>query len=120
MRSRPIPVSTCFAGSDLRDPSGSRLNWMNTLFQISRTFGSSPLTREAASRPPILGLRGQVIIGGLVFGVRPPASSHVIKPGIPTTRGGKSLSVRVCNDRTSGSPIIALHGKIAQQILLAP
>ena len=26
MRSRPMPVSTCFAGSERREPSGSRLN----------------------------------------------------------------------------------------------
>ena len=52
-RSKPMPVSTCFEGRGLSEPSSSRLNWINTLFQISRTSGSSLLTRCAALRPPI-------------------------------------------------------------------
>ena len=36
-----------------RLPSGSRLNSMNTRFQISSTLGSSRLTRSGTSRPPM-------------------------------------------------------------------
>src|ERR1700740_2075325 len=39
-----MPVSTCREGSGSSEPSFSRLNWLNTLFQISITCGSSPLT----------------------------------------------------------------------------
>ena len=34
-RSKPMPVSTCCAGSGVKVPSGLALNWMKTLFQIS-------------------------------------------------------------------------------------
>ena len=34
-RSKPMPVSTCFAGSGENVPSGFALNWMKTRFQIS-------------------------------------------------------------------------------------
>ena len=43
-RSKPIPVSTCFAGNGSRLPSFNRLYWMNTLFHISITCGWSVLT----------------------------------------------------------------------------
>ena len=48
MRSKPMPVSTCWAGSGVSLPSASRLYWMKTRFQISMTRGSSPLTCWAA------------------------------------------------------------------------
>ena len=34
-RSKPMPVSTCLAGSGEKVPSGFALNWMKTRFQIS-------------------------------------------------------------------------------------
>ena len=83
MRSSPMPVSTCLAGRLRSDPSASRLNWMNTLFQISSTLGSSPFTREAASRPPIL-QAGHMAVHGcqvLLANVIPPYMlRQVIKP----------------------------------------
>jgi hypothetical protein len=50
MRSKPMPVSTCLAGRGVSLPSGPRLNWINTRFQISITRASSALTRS----PPFL------------------------------------------------------------------
>ena len=47
MRSKPMPVSTCFAASGFRLPSGCALYWMKTRFQISITRGSSWLTSAA-------------------------------------------------------------------------
>ena len=50
---RTIPVSTHGAGSFESEPSFSRLNCMNTLFQISSTFASStPATHGSASVVP--------------------------------------------------------------------
>ena len=47
-RSKPIPVSTCLAGSGCKLLSFKRLNCMKTLFQISITWSwSSALTRVA-------------------------------------------------------------------------
>ena len=51
IRSKPMPVSTCLAGSGVSERSGLRLYWMKTLFQISITRGSSPLTTVG---PPVL------------------------------------------------------------------
>src|SRR5678815_5657499 len=48
-RSKPIPVSTCFAGNGSRLPSFNRLNCINTLFQISITCGWSLFTSSFAS-----------------------------------------------------------------------
>ena len=43
-RSKPIPVSTCVAGSGTKDLSAFLSNCMNTLFQISTTCGWSLFT----------------------------------------------------------------------------
>ena len=53
MRSKPIPVSTCWLGSGVSVPVASRLYWMNTKFQISSTSGSSMFTSSGTSRFPI-------------------------------------------------------------------
>ena len=50
-RSKPMPVSTCFAGSGLKVPSGFALNWMKTLFQISMQRASPWLTSEPLVSP---------------------------------------------------------------------
>ncbi len=47
-RSKPMPVSTCLAGSSTKLPSGLALNWMKTRFQISMQRASPELT---SSRP---------------------------------------------------------------------
>src|SRR5476651_1047726 len=46
-RSKPMPVSTCFAGSGENVPSGLALNWMKTRFQISMQR-ASPLFKASA------------------------------------------------------------------------
>ena len=66
IRSSPMPVSTCWAGSSVSLPVASRLYWMKTLFQISITRGSSPLTgaRRPAARSASIsacGLRSTLI-----------------------------------------------------------
>ena len=43
-RSKPMPVSTCLAGSGENVPSGFALNWMKTRFQISMQRASPLLT----------------------------------------------------------------------------
>ena len=48
-RSKPMPVSTCCAGSGVNVPSGLALYWMKTLFQISMQRASEPLTSVAPS-----------------------------------------------------------------------
>src|SRR6185503_8942756 len=54
-RSKPMPVSTCFAGNGENVPSGFALNWMNTKFQISMHRESPLLTRLPCVSP--LGVR---------------------------------------------------------------
>ena len=51
-RSKPMPVSTCFAGSGENVPSGFALNWMKTRFQISMQRASPLLTSEPLVSPP--------------------------------------------------------------------
>ena len=46
-RSKPMPVSTCCAGSGVKVPSGLALYWMKTLFQISMQRASEPFTSVA-------------------------------------------------------------------------
>jgi hypothetical protein len=46
-RSKPMPVSTCLAGSGAKVPSGLALYWMKTLFQISMQLASLPFTSLA-------------------------------------------------------------------------
>jgi len=50
-RSKPMPVSTCFAASGENVPSAFALNWMKTWFQISMQRGEPEFTswRPAAS-----------------------------------------------------------------------
>ncbi len=40
-RSKPMPVSTCWAGRGVKVPSGLALNWMKTWFQISMQRASA-------------------------------------------------------------------------------
>jgi hypothetical protein len=51
-RSKPMPVSTCWAGSGLKEPSGLALNWMKTRFQISMHSAEPLLTSEPRVSPP--------------------------------------------------------------------
>ncbi len=43
-RSKPMPVSTCFAARGEKVPSWLALNWMKTWFQISMQRGELALT----------------------------------------------------------------------------
>ena len=47
-RSKPMPVSTCLAGSGEKVPSGLALNWMKTRFQISMQRGVARVDQRAA------------------------------------------------------------------------
>ncbi|OQC26079.1 MAG: hypothetical protein BWX71_01585 [Deltaproteobacteria bacterium ADurb.Bin072] len=55
MRSRPIPVSMLGAGSGVRVPAESRLNCMNTRFQISRyrSQSHSPALHSGLPHPTV-------------------------------------------------------------------
>ena len=50
-RSKPMPVSTFFAGSGENVPSGFALNSMKTRFQISMHSGDPALTSDPAVSP---------------------------------------------------------------------
>ena len=92
MRSKPMPVSTCLAGSGSSCVGLERLYWMKTRFHSSRKRWQSPLTRQTWPGTCLLvaGLRAQVDVdlavraagaglGHLPEVVLAPEEQHVVR-----------------------------------------
>src|SRR5271156_950846 len=88
-RSKPMPVSTCLAGSSTKVPSGLALNWMKTRFQISMQRASPLLT---SSRPAFWrssgGEDGGAVVVGFLVEAGGVAGAGFVDGGV-NARGGK-------------------------------
>ena len=67
-RSKPMPVSTCCAGSGVKEPSGLALNWMKTRFQISMHSAVPLLTSAPWVSPKAPPLSNTSLVGFTVAG----------------------------------------------------